>query len=209
MHPFDIVLLVLAALALFIFLRWFIKRTVMIFRLLELKRLHGARIIFQRFPYLPTWAMSEKADIRIEILDTVYLIRLFSGGNKKKSIHFASPEYAVRYTPRMSGKMAFGGRWKFSLISVSEESFNTGVRVYRIPPLELPEEGVYGGRRVERVIIFNPAPKIVSYVTKERTTIRVAFTGDDVYGIKIFSASSFTAYADRMTREGDEPVYFN
>ncbi len=207
MQIYDLILIALALLALFVFCRWFIKRTILIVKLLGLKKQHGAAVKFLRFPYLPTSAISKKADIKVEILDTVYLIRLFSGGHGKKCVHFASPEFAVRFTSRISGRLAVSGRWMSHLVSVTDETFNTGVRVYNIPPINVPEE-IKDGRRVENVLLFNPAPKLVSYVSKEKTTIKVAFTGDMVYDQRIFSASGFVAYADRRTRENDSPRYF-
>ena len=64
------------------------------------------------------------------------------------------------------------------------------------------------GKNVEKILLFTPAPNEVSYVTEEKTTIKLAFTGDEFYGMKIFTTSSFIAYADRETRKNDELMYF-
>ena len=42
----------------------------------------------------------------------------------------------------------------------------------------------------------------------EKNRIKLAFTGDEFNGMKVFTGSSFVAYADRQTRKDDEMKYF-
>ena len=74
-----------------------------------------------------------------------------------------------------------------------------------LPKLQIPEEYVirdeFDERKVVPVLLFNPAPCEVSYVSEAKTSIKVAFTGDEFYGMQIFTASTFVSYADRMMRE--------
>ena len=50
--------------------------------------------------------------------------------------------------------------------------------------------------------VTNPKFKdlYMSYVTEGKTSIKVAFTGDEVYGRKIFTASTFEIFVDREAR---------
>jgi len=52
------------------------------------------------------------------------------------------------------------------------------------------------------------APGELSYVSKEKTSVKIAFTDDEVYGMKVFTSSTFASYADRMSRINDEFMYF-
>lgn len=188
---------------------WIVKRVVLIRKLLSLKKECGASVRFLRFPLLPTAFISKNPDVSVEIGDTVYLIRLYSGG-KLKYVHFASPKYSVRFSRMKAGIFAVNRRGKASIAVPTGDTYNTQMKVFIIPELKVPEwaTGGYPERTVEQVMIFNPAPNEVSYVTEEKTTIKVAFTGDEFYGMKIFTASSFAAYADRETRKHDELIYF-
>ena len=62
-------------------------------------------------------------------------------------------------------------------------------------------------RRTVRVILFSPAPHEVSFVTEDRSRIRLAFTGDELYGHKIFTPSTFVIFADREMRARKEERY--
>ena len=120
-------------------------------------------------------------------------------------MHFASDKYFVTYS-----KMRFSvgnltqlrGR---RAVSGSSGFITTGAHSVKIlPTLKIPEEylrmrDIYGKILVP-VLILNPAPNEVSYVTEKKTSIKVAFTGDEVYGQKIFTATSFVSYAERMKR---------
>lgn len=187
---------------------WISKRISMIIKINSLKEDCNANIKFARFPFLPTSLMSKKPDIIVEIGDTVYLIKLYSGGTMK-FVHFASPEYSVRFSKMRAGRFVINTRWRSGAFSAVNSSFNVGARVFIMPEFPIPDEldGVYG-KKIERVLLFNPAPFEVSYVTEEKTTIKLAFTGDEFYGTKIFTASSFVAYADRETRKNDDMIYF-
>ena len=67
--------------------------------------------------------------------------------------------------------------------------------------MTVPEEYARDTRKLVPVLIFSPAPNEVSYVTETKNSIRVAFSGDRVYGARIFTASTFLTIADREYRE--------
>ena len=204
----NLILIVVLTLLLCRFISWFYKRVNLCVKLGSLKKMCGAKITYQRFPFLPTRFMSEKADIIVEILDTVYLIRLYSGGGITKYVHFASPEYSVRYSRLKMGRFVINGRIRSRFITFADSAFNVGTKVITMPPFPIPNDDRLYKKRVERVLLFCPAPNEVSFVTKEKTSIRTAFEGDSMYGIKVFTGSSFIAHADRETRKNDELRYF-
>ena len=55
-------------------------------------------------------------------------------------------------------------------------------------------------KREMKILLFSPAPCEVSYVTEEKTSIKLAFTGDTLYSFKIFTPSTFATYAEREYR---------
>jgi len=189
------------------YIAWAYKRLIMLSKLKKLTREHSGEVKLLRFPLLPNTLTNEKPDISVKILDTVYLIRLYSGGNRYSLVHFASEEFSVRYM-KMASRMVTIGRWRSSIVDAAQ-AFAIGAKVFVIPPMKIPEELTKDGVRVEKIMLFNPAPNTVSYVTPEKTTIKLAFTGDELFGAKIFTASSFVAYADRQTRKNDDMIYFS
>ena len=205
----DIINFALLAVAIIIVLRvsfWCSKRIYMIRKLISLAKEFSGEIKFLRFPFLPNSLTTESPDISVRILDTVYLIRLYSGGTKYSVVHFASEKFSVRCV-KMASKMVAAGRWRASIVDAAQ-AFAVGAKVFVTPPMRMPENIENDGVRVEKILLFNPAPNTVTYVTPEKTTIKLAFTGDELFDMKIFTASSFVSYADRQTRKDDEMMYF-
>ena len=175
------------------------KRTLMLFRIYGLKKACNAKISLQSFPYRPMWMAGKKPDIRVEILDTVYLIRIYSGGGIGRSLHFANECYSASYISTAGGmprRRTGNPRSQSPLTS----GLNIGARVTYTAPLDRTD-GAARGKKIVPVLLLNPAPGSLSYVTEQKTSIRIAFTGDDMYGIKVFTASTFAIFADRMKRE--------
>ena len=190
------------------FITWLWHRVALLIKLEGLKKQHGAKITYLRFPLLPNRFISQKADIMVEILDTVYLLRLYSGGGITKFVHFASPKYSVVYSRVKTGRFVMSGRIRSRFITFADSAFNVGTKVFILPDFPIPSDDRLYGKRVERIILFCPAPNEVSFVSEEKTSIRTAFSGDDMYGVKVFTGSTFISYADRETRKNDEMRYF-
>jgi hypothetical protein len=180
----------------------------MIFKLQRLVKEHSGEMKFLRFPFLPNSIASEKPDISVKILDTVYLIRLYSGGSGYSLVHFASEKYSVRYVKMASKWVSYRGFFGRSAMVDVAHAFSVGAKVFVMPKMKAPDELNDKDTNIEKVVLFNPAPNAVSYVTPEKTNIKLAFTGDELHGMKIFTASSFVSYADRQTRKDDEMMYF-
>ncbi len=174
-----------------------IRRTMMLVQIYSLKKQCGAKISLHSFPYRPMWMTGKRADITVEILDTVYHIRLYSGGTLGKSVHFANEEYSCIFTELRGvheAKRKIAGQNTPGLTS----GISLSCRVVVLPKLLLPQEDE--GKKIVPVILMNPAPGAVSYVTEEKTSVQVLFTGDTLYGAKVFTASTFVRYADRESR---------
>ena len=172
-------------------------RILLIIRLGSLKKTCNAKVRYLRFPLFSFFKLSARPDISVEIGDTVYLIRTIGAGGSSKSFHFASPNFTVTYTPfslmitgrRRSGR---GG----GALGVTGNPMFTKVRY--LPDLQIPDEFLRDSRKtVVPVLIFNPAPGTLTHVTEEKNRISLAFTGDEFYGYKIFTASTFVSFADR------------
>ena len=195
----DFILRTAVFVAVVLFLIWFIKRTVFLIRLYRLAKSIDAKITLQRCPYRPMWRASETADIKIEILNTVYLVRIYSGGGSAHSVHFANANYSTVYMRLLKSQRSPTGSGASSLAMSS--GMNLSAKVIYLPEIKIPDELAESGKNIVPVLILNPAPSVLSYVSDEKTSIKIAFTGDDMYGVKVFTGSTFLRYIDRMKRE--------
>ncbi len=196
----DILLLILWLLALAVLFKlglWIYKRVFLLVKLYSLKKECGAKITLHTFPLLPALCKRSRPDITVEILDTVYYIRLYSGVNSSKTVHFANERFSVIFSKLHIMMRASGRAAARRAGPTLTASFNTGGRVRVMKPLEIPKTP----KRAVKVMMFSPAPNEVSYVTDEKTSIRLAFTGDELYGYKVFTASTFAIYAEREARQ--------
>jgi hypothetical protein len=145
-------------------------------------------------PLLPLIPRPRKGAITLKILDTVYTLRLYSGGSGVKSVHFLDRRYSVICTRTAIGVPAVSRlRGKARLITT--DSLNLGARVC---VLDAPDESAEG---TVEVILFNPAPMEVSYVDGTGSSVKLAFAGDEMHGKLVFTLSSFISYAERRYRE--------
>lgn len=224
----EVLLIIFAAWFLLNFAATIWKRIKLYRRINKLKRA-GAVVKYERLPFLSFFRISRKPEITVLLGKRLYLIRIFNGGGIGKVIHFASGEYLVRfsrlrtavYSKRRLGEKIVTARSGFAVgtkvfrlpaldTSVIEaygrcESNYSGAE----------SEGILGDNNTPGangkyigadgiiptpVLIFNPAPGEVSYVTEEKTSIKGAFTGDSVLGTLIFTSSTFPAFAERELR---------
>ena len=198
-------LLLIVGCVLFVrFILWSRKRVILLIRLKRLTREYKGKLKFLRFPFLPTRMNTGKPDIYIKILDTVYLIRLYSGGNKHHMVHLASERFSVRYM-KMALRMLATPRRRATGIAYVEsgKAFTVRSKVFVATPIQIPDGSVSDNEHTEMILLFNPAPHAVSYVLPEKTGIKVALIGEDVYGMKIFTGSSFVEYAGAQAGKGN------
>ena len=200
----NIALLIIGIILVLRLSKWIRKRLRLIARLQTLEREYGGDVKFLRFPFLPTRVGSPKPDVYIRMLDTVYLIRLYSGRGKHHMVHFASEKFSVRYM-KMALRMLASPRRPGKGIAYAEsgKAFTVSSRVFVSVPMEAPKELIGDAKRVEKILLFNPAPHAVSYVNDERTGIKLALVGDELYGMKIYTGSSFVAYASEQCKKDE------
>lgn len=166
-------------------------------RINRLKKDTGAEIKYVKPPFLSFFKISKVPEITVKLGDKIYLIRTFLGGGIGKVVHFASEEWLVRFSRlRAAG---YSKRRLGEKIVNARSGFAVGTKVFRLPRLDLSAYRE-DGREVIPVIIFNPAPGEVSYVTKEKTAILDAYTGDSVLGTLVFTSSTFPTFAQREYR---------
>ena len=197
----NFALLVIAIVFIVRFALWTRKRIVLILKLRRLVNKHNGEMKFLRSPFLPTHLNSEKPDIYVKILDTVYLIRLYSGKSKHYMVHFASERFSVRYM-KMALRMLASTRRRGTGIAYVEsgKAFTVRSKVFVAKPMVIPDELTNSPLHCENILLFNPAPHAVSYVSSEGTDIKVALIGDEIFGMKVYTGSSFTQYADAQAR---------
>lgn len=200
----NIALLIIGVILILRLSKWIRKRLRLIARLQTLEKEYGGNVKFLRFPLLPTRVGSPKPDVYVRILDTVYLIRLYSGRGKHHMVHFVSEKFSVRYM-KMALRMLASPRRPGKGIAYAEsgKAFTVSSRVFVSVPMEAPKELIGDAKHVEKILLFNPAPHAVSYVNDERTGIKLALVGDELYGMKIYTGSSFVAYASEQCKKDE------
>ena len=198
----NLALLIIAIVLVIRFSKWMRKRLVLIGRLKRLCKEYNGEIKFLRFPFLPTYLNTEKPDISVRIADKVYLIRLYSGRSKYYMVHFTSERFSVRYM-KMSLRRLASTKRRGTGIAYAESSkaFTVRAKVFVSKPMQIPERFQDSASRTEKILLFNPAPHAVSYVNDERTGIKLALVGDELYGMKIYTGSSFVAYATEQSKK--------
>ncbi len=192
--------------AIIIFVVWVILcavslvlRRIRLYRLVNrLGREYGASVKYLKLPFLSLFKLSSAPELAVRLGKRLYLLRIFNGGGIGKVVHFASEAYAVRFSRLRTA--AYVKRKTHEKIVTARSGFAVGTKVISVPRLDVSNIVAEEGITVVPAIIFNPAPGEVSYVTEEKTSIRVAFTGDDVLGTRIFTASTFLSYAEREYR---------
>ncbi len=190
----EFLLIAIAAIFIYRIIIFTVKRTRLLFTVLRLSRLDGAEIencnIFAFFsPFV-----SKKPAVRVKVCSKYYAVRLFSGKSSLYAVHIASREYAAVF-------IKSGGAVKVRHFVRGIRAVQEGSRVYFprtviMPPIKTHPDDT-------EIMIFSPAPRELTYVTESRTSIKVAFTGDNVYGMMIFTNSTFINFIDRCTRGFD------
>lgn len=200
-----IIYIILAILALHSlrYSRDLIKRRKFMKNLRELANEVGATLTVHQNPYKSIFKLSAKTELTFETREAAYHIRMMTSlGFYKRILHFASPEYIVSFR-----------RFKFILIHASsnvavshsfvhQDGFNYGCKV-RILPKHEHVMAVEGKKNID-VFLFNPTPHTVSYVTPEKTSIRMARIDAEIYGNRVFTGSTFAEHI-RAVNIGAKP----
>ncbi len=184
------ILLALVALYAIRILRDFIKRYKLMCVLKKLEEEVGGKLTRHKNPYRSIFKLSPETEITFESEDTAYHIRLISSfGFYKRIVHFASPEYLVSFRRfkfvLLRGYSFVGASHSFT----HSDGFNYGCKVRILPPHK--HVMTVDGKKNVDVFLFSPTPHTVSYVTPEKTSIRMARIDAEIYGNRVFTASTF------------------
>lgn len=144
-----------------------------------------------RAPLASFFAFSSVPDIEIEAHDTLYCIRLFTCINRHWFLHFPK-ENVVLYTKRY---MRLYSRGRGPKIAATVEERVSIKKMRLLPQIKLPETS----KAVERILLFNPAPKEISNVNASRTAAEIRGNGDELFGQRICNFKWFAHFI--MTRE--------
>ena len=177
-----------------------ISRVRAVRKIRSLIKMTGAEVTFSPTLLLSYFRISKSPDATVTVGNRVYVIRFLSGRSALSFVHFASDRFVTVYSKF---------RFSISNLLLRKRSGSAGSaqdtsrqKVYVIPTLTMQEEKTdLAGREVIEVIILDPEPAEVTFVTEGKTSIRAAYTGDTVYGRMIFTPETFTIYADRCERQ--------
>lgn len=185
-----VILAILISFAIKIYKRFYFTRLIK-----GLSKLENVQVNLKKNPFLSLFCISKTPEYIITVYDKIYALRLYNGGSGAMAVHFANKRFSVRYSRMKTATYAprRGGIFVSRL-----RGFTLGAKVVVIPEM-LPTEELLRKDYTE-VLVFNPAPSEVSYVVKEKNSIRAAFTGDEVCDRRIFTASTFEIFIDREAR---------
>lgn len=168
-----------------------VKRLSLLIAVKNLASLPGVEVMGIRYFSFFSPFISRTPVFRVKVYSKSYAVRLFSGKSSLYAVHIANREYAAVY-------MKTGGAVKVRRFVRSMAAVHEGSRVYF--PRTVIMKPIKKDPDDTEIMIFSPAPRELTYVSEKRTSIKVAFTGDVVYGMKIFTKSTFVNFIDRDTR---------
>ena len=172
----------------------FFERVRTVIRLLSLRK-KGLTVHVSPRALFSILKPSKNADATVGIGGITYLIRFFNGRSSLSYVHFASERFAVVFSRihiSISGLFSRGSR-RGARPSGSVDTSRQKVHI--IEALTSDKE-----KGETEVIILDPVPAEVTYVTETKTAIKAAYTGDEVYGRMIFTPETFVIYAERRKR---------
>ena len=192
------------------------KRTALLLSVRNLGKTDDVTVEINSYAALFLTNVSKKPFATVKCRNKIYLVRIFNGIGSFKSVHIASERYAAVFTKTGGDGMrqVKGRSGRFRRVSEPIRVYGAVTKI--IPPLEpsfipekkkLPEgyENFYFEEKpveaeIIPTLIFCPAPAELTFVTPERTSIKIAFTGDTVIGHRIFTKETFSSFIDRDSR---------
>ena len=194
---FVVLFSLIIAVCLIRFLTLVSKRLSLHTSIMRLGKNEGVEVRVLSSPIASLFSVSEMPSYAVRVGSGIYYVRLYNGIGAGKVVHFASREFTVRFSRLVTAtySRSRGGK----RLRGFSRGVSVGSKVIIMPPLRIPEDHPEGCTPYP-VMIFNPAPGEVSYVTEERTRIEVAFTGDEIYGARVFTKTTFLNFIDRLTR---------
>lgn len=198
MTVFELILIIIALCLLIGAIGFIYKRLSLLFAIISLGKEEGVRIEKINYAAFLLPRMTRSPAVKLSASGEVFSVRLFSGKGQRYAAHLASERYAAVF-------MKSGGEEKVKRTPAGKVMVRDEARVYFPRTVILPAEEIE--RDENSVIIFSPSPRELTYVTKTRTAIRVAMTGDLVFGSRVFTKTTFINYIDRLSR--DKTLYLS
>ena len=170
----------------------FTKRRLSLLRsVLRLKKIDTVGVQITNFAALLSKKVTKKPFAKVTVGEKIYAVRLFNGKGFSHAAHIVNNRYASVF-------LKTGGAVKVRSLARRAVVAHEAPRVYFPRTVFLPEVSGEGGER--QILLFSPAPRELTYVTDERTSIKAAFTGDEIFGFKVFTKTTFANFIDRDSR---------
>ena len=170
----------------------FIKRRMsLLFSILKLKKIDTVSVKITNFPALISKRVTKKPFALVILNGKTYAVRLFNGKGFTHAAHIVNESYAAVF-------MKTGGAVKVRRFIRTAVAVQEAARVYFPRTVFLPD--VSDKTDEIPILLFSPAPRELTYVTKERTSIKAAFTGDEIFGFRVFTKKTFSSFIDRDSR---------
>ena len=183
-----LVIAVVIAIKIFLFIK---RRLSMLSTVLKLKKIETVEVQITNFSALLSKKVTETPFAKVTVGNKVYSVRLFNGKGFRHAAHIVNERYASVF-------LKTGGAIKIRSLARRAVVTHEAPRVYFPRTVFLPDTSNANGEIP--ILLFSPAPRELTYVTEERTSIKAAFTGDEVFGFKVFTKTTFLNFIDRDSR---------
>lgn len=183
-----LVIAVVIAIKIFLFIK---RRLSMLSTVLKLKKIETVEVQITNFLALLSKKVTETPFAKVTVGNKVYSVRLFNGKGFRHAAHIVNERYASVF-------LKTGGAVKIRSLARRAVVTHEAPRVYFPRTVFLPDTSNANGEIP--ILLFSPAPRELTYVTEERTSIKAAFTGDEVFGFKVFTKTTFANFIDRDSR---------
>ena len=172
-----------------------VRRIALAIGLRSFGKIDGARVKLHSPLALLSRGVSKRPLISVTVDGATYDVHLFNGVGRTRVVHIASPKFAVVFT-RLGGITP--RRVSKTLTARPRAVVVMPSGVARAKTRVIPEPKRESGHIP--VLLFCPEPSELTYVTDERTSIKVAFTGEQVGRWLIFTKSTLIRHVDRRAR---------
>lgn len=183
-----IVILIVIAVKIFLFIK---RRLSMLFSVLRLRKIDTVEVQVTNLLALFSKKVTKKPFAKLTVRDKTYAVRLFNGKGYSHVAHIVNSTYASVF-------LKTGGAVKVRSLARHVIAVKEASRVYFPRTVFLPETSNDKGEIP--ILLFSPSPRELTYVTAERTSIKAAFTGDEIFGSKVFTKTTFANFIDRDSR---------
>ncbi len=184
--------IIIIALVVIIKICLFAKRRASLFiSVLKLRKIDTVSVQITNFFALISKKVTKKPFAKITVGNKIYAVRLFNGKGHSHAAHIVNESFASVF-------LKTGGAVKVRTLARHAFAVKEASRVYFPRTVFLPDISEFTDEIP--ILLFSPSPRELTYVTVERTSIKAAFTGDEVFGFKVFTKTTFANFIDRDSR---------